>query len=188
MPSAEYENKIESLLCYWRDDIYDGVLVNDVLPATQIYAYASLQEMTDVYDVPAIFPMCSDEMGLHDHYGSALFSRLSAACTSIRNALQSILSHMDCHAAIASSRRAHESLWQMFWLGNPRIDANTRVKRLLRVTRQEIEEALRFYSGGINAEIEGKLKNFGRNIENVVADPLTFQSAVGRNIRTTLVR
>ena len=80
-------------------------------------AHASLDGVTDEYDVPALFPMFSDRMDLHDHYGNALFSRLSSACTSIRNALQSIHSHMDCHAAIAASRRAHESMWQMFLAG-----------------------------------------------------------------------
>ncbi len=74
MPSIEYETQIEDLLRHWRNEIYDGVLVNDVLPATQIYAHTSLQQTTDAYDVPAIFPMFSNTMGIHDHYGNALYS------------------------------------------------------------------------------------------------------------------
>jgi hypothetical protein len=38
MPSVEYEAHIEDLLRYWRNEIYDGVLVDDVLPATRTYA------------------------------------------------------------------------------------------------------------------------------------------------------
>lgn len=168
MPSIEYETQIEDLLRHWRNEIYDGVLVNDVLPATQIYAHASLLQTIDAYDVRAIFPMFSNTMGIHNHYGNALYSRLGAACTSIRNALQSIHVRMDCHAAIASARRAHESLWQMFWLANPEIDGDMRVKRVLQVTRQEIEEALRFFSNSVNMEIEDKLRGFHRNIENLI--------------------
>ena len=168
MSSIEYEAHIENLLDHWRNEIYDGVLVNDVLPATQIYAHASLQQLTDTYDVPAIFPIFSKIMGIHDHYGNALYSRLGAACTSIRNALQSVHARMDCHAAIASARRAHESLWQMFWIGNPTIDGDVRVKRVLQVTRQEIEEALRFFSNNMNLQIDEKLRGFHRNIEHLI--------------------
>ena len=168
MPSVEYEEHVEDLLRYWRNEIYDGVLVDDVLPATRAYAHASLEQLTDAYDVPAIFPIFSSAMGIQDQYGSALYSRLSTACTSIRNALQAIHARMDCHAAIASARRAHESLWQVFWLANPRVDGNARVKRVLQVTRQEIEEALRFFSSDLNAEIGDKLGSLHQNIENLI--------------------
>ena len=179
MPNTEYENRIDDLVNSWTDDVYWGVLEEDVLPAVIIYAHTSLQGMTDKYDVPATFPMFSDQMGLYDHYGNGLFSRLSSACTSIRNALQAIHSHMDCHAAIAVSRRAHESLWQMFWLCNPDMDADTRIKRLVAVTQHEIKEALRFWSSGINSDIEGKLRAYLTNIQKIT-DKLTYIPRLGR--------
>ena len=171
MTNVEYETRVDNLLRSWKDDVYGGVLEEDVLPAIRIYAHASLDGVTDEYDVPALFPMFSDRMDLHDHYGNALFSRLSSACTSIRNALQSIHSHMDCHAAIAASRRAHESMWQMFWLGNPEVDGNARIKRLVAVTQQEIQEALRFWSIGINSAIASKLQEFHSNFRQISDKP-----------------
>ena len=48
-----------------------------MFPAVSTYAHTSLQGLTDAYDIPAIFPMFSDQMGLPDHYGSGLFSRLT---------------------------------------------------------------------------------------------------------------
>ncbi len=171
MANSEYENRIDDLVRSWTDDVSWGVLESDVFPAVRIYAHTSLQGMTDVYDVPAIFPMFSDRMGLSDHYGNGLFSRLGSACTSIRNALQAIHSHMDCHGAIAASRRAHESLWQMFWLCNPTMNADTRIKRLVAVTEREVREALRFWSTGINADIEGKLQDHLENMRRIVNKP-----------------
>lgn len=56
----------------------------------------------------------------------------------------------------------------MFWLANPEIDGDARVKRVLQVTRQEIEEALRFFSNSVSIEIEDKLRGFHRNIENLI--------------------
>lgn len=168
MPNAEYESRIGDLVRSWREDVDDGLLVDDVLPATRIFAHASLQGMTDEYDVAATFPMLPDGVGLPDHYGNALFARLGSSSTSVRNALQGIQARMDCHSAFASARRAHESLWQVFWLANPELDADTRIRRLLTLTRQEIGEALRFYSYGINAEIESRLQQYESNIEGLV--------------------
>ena len=126
MARSEYDDRVDTLLSLWEDDIYSGVLKEDVLPAINIYAHASLQQMTDEYNVPTTFPMLPSDWNIFDHYGNGLFVRLSSACTSIRTALQSIQDQMDCHAAIAASRRSHESLWQVFWLCNPMRDANER--------------------------------------------------------------
>ena len=168
MDNIDYAHRIDQLVSSWRDDVYDGVIRNDVLPAVQIYAHASLQEMTDVYDVRTTFPMLPAEVELYDHYGNALFARLSSACTSIRNGLQAIGSHLDCHAAIAASRRAHESLWQMFWLCNPTKDGNARMRRQLTLTYQEIEDTLRYFSYGLNPEVEGKLRSYQSSIEQAI--------------------
>lgn len=178
MPNPEYENRIDDLVRRWKDDVYWGVLEDDVVHAVRIYAYTSLQGVTDGYDAAAIFPMFSEEMELPDHYGNGLFSRLSSACTSIRNALQAIHSHMDCHAAIAISRRAHESLWQLFWLSNPGVNADTRIKRLIAVTQLEIKEALRFWSSGINPNIESKLRGYLDNIQTITERP-TYRPKCG---------
>ena len=169
MPNSEYNDRVDHLVRSWKDDIYDGVLMDAVLPAVQTYAYASLQQVSDVYDdVPDIFPMFSEQMGLHDHYGNALFSRLSSACTSVRNALQAVQARMDYHAAIAIARRAHESLWQMFWIANPTKDGDTRIRRVLILNKREIAEALPIFTDGINPEVEQRLRYFGDNIEKLI--------------------
>ena len=180
MANAEYDSRVDELVARWRDDVYNGVLVDDVLPATQIYACASLRGVTDEYDVSATFPMLVEDAELSDHYANALFARLSSSCTSIRNAWQAIQAHMDCHAAIAAARRAHESLWQMFWLANPDVDADARVRRLLKLTRQEIGEALRFFSSGINPEVESTLRQYQKAIEGVVGKAV-YKSKYGRS-------
>lgn len=179
MARSEYDNRVDTLLSHWEDDIYGGVLGEDVLPAVNIYAYASLQEMTDVYDVPSTFPMLPSDWNIYDHYAIGLFTRLRSACISIRTALQSIQAHMDCHAAITVSRRGHESLWQVFWLCNPMRDANERIKRLLAITRQEIEDALGYFSDGINPEAENKLKEYSTNIAKVVGSELRYSARRG---------
>ena len=176
---SDYEKQISDLVSSWREDIYDGFLVDHVLPAVRIYAHASLQEVTDEYDVPSTFPMFATTMGLSDQYGNAIFARLSSACTSIRNALQSIQSRMDCHAAIAIARRAHESLWQMFWLCNPTQDGNTRIRRLLLLTNHEIKEARNVFSNGLNPEIAGKLRDYQSNIQEITGKG-SYSSWMGR--------
>lgn len=168
MTATEYDDRVDALLASWNDDIYGGVLESDVLPAIRIYAHASLAGMTDTYDVDATFPMLPSGWEIYDHYANGLFARLSSACTSIRSALQAIQAHMDCHATIAASRRAHESLWQVFWLCNPTMDADERIKRLLVITKQEIEDTLRYFSNRINPQVEDKLQDYNRNIGNVV--------------------
>ena len=176
MARSEYDNRVDTLLSYWEDDIYSGVLKENVLPAINIYAHASLQEMTDVYDVPATFPTLPSDWEIYDHYAHASFARLSSACKSIRTALQSMQAHMECHAAIAASRRGHESLWQVFWLCNPTKDANERIERLLIITKQEIEDALGYFSDGINSEAETKLKGYTTNIAKVVGSGIAVFS------------
>ena len=168
MPNSEYDDRVDDLLNLWRDEIYNGVLIDCVLPAIQIYAHASLQDMTDDYDVPSTFPMFSQDLDLYHQYGNALFCRLSSACTSIHNALQAIHARMDYHAAIAIARRAHESLWQMFWICNPTVDGDERIKRLLILTNQELKEARPVFSGGVNPQIEDNLKYFQDSIERIV--------------------
>lgn len=168
MTATEYDDRVDALLASWNDDIYGGVLESDVLPAIRIYAHASLAGMTDTYDVDATFPMLPSGWEIYDHYANGLFARLSSACTSIRSALQAIQAHMDCHATIAASRRAHESLWQVFWLCNPTMDADERIKRLLVITKQEIEDTLRYFSNRINPQVEDKLQDYNRNMGNVV--------------------
>ena len=118
-PGSAYEKQINDLVSSWREEVYDGVLVQQVRPAVSMYAYASLQKVTDVYHVPSTFPLFSEARGLADQYGDALHARLSSACNSIRSALQAIQTRLDGYAAIATARRAHESLWQVFWLCNP---------------------------------------------------------------------
>ena len=169
MPNSEYDDRVDHLVRSWREDIYEGVLMDDVLPAVKIHAYASLQQMRDVYDdVPTIFPTSFEHTELYDHYGHALFTRLSMGSGSILNALKSIQFHMDCHAAVAICRRAHEALWQMFWLCNPTIDADERIRRLLKLTLHEIKEALRVFSGGVNPDIASKLRHYQSNIKRLV--------------------
>ena len=179
MANPEYENRIDYLVRSWTDDVYWGVLEKVILPAVRVYSHASLQGVRDAYDVAAIFPMFSDQMNLYDHYGNSLFSRLSIACTSIRNILLAIHSHMDCHGAIAASRRAHEALWQMFWLCNPRVDADTRLERLISVTKREIREALRFWSGGVNTDIESKLRDYLNNTRIIDNQQVKYQPRLG---------
>ena len=118
-------------------------------------------------------------MDLYDHYGNSLFSRLSIACTSIRNVLLAIQAHMDCHGAIAASRRAHEALWQMFWLCNPKVEAGTRLERLISVTKHEINEALRFWSGGINPDIESTLREYLNNIRLIDHQQAVYRPRLG---------
>lgn len=168
MTATEYDDRVDALLASWNDDIYGGVLESDVPPAIRIYAHASLAGMTDTYNVDATFPMLPSGWEIYDHYANGLFARLSSACTSIRSALQAIQAHMDCHATIAASRRAHESLWQVFWLCNPTMDADERIKRLLVITKQEIEDTLRYFSNRINPQVEDKLQDYNRNMGNVV--------------------
>ncbi len=171
MFNAEYERRIDDLVGQWRDEVYEEVLGAQVMPAVKIYAFASLQDLTDVYDVSAIFPMFADQMGeLPDHYANGVFARLSGACTSIRNALQAIRAHMDCHAAVAAARRAHEALWQVFWLCNPAVDAGARMNRLVALNKSEIQEALRFWTG-LNPVIEGQLRGFLGNIQGIAGLP-----------------
>ncbi len=171
MPNAEYERRIGDLVDQWRDEVYDEALGSQVMPAAQIYAFVSLQGLDDVYDVSAIFPMFGDKMGeLADHYANGVFSRLSGACTSVSNALQAIRARMDCHAAIAAARRAHEALWQVFWLCNPAVDADTRVKRLVALTKNEMREAQRFW-GGLNPVIDDQLERFIGNIRGMADLP-----------------
>lgn len=170
MTATEYDDRVDALLSSWKDDIYGGVLESDVLPAIRIYAHASLAGMTDTYDVDTTFPMLPAGWEIYDHYANGLFARLSSACTSIRSTLQAIHAHMDYHAAIAASRRAHESLWQVFWLCNPTIDANQRIKRLLAITKQEIEDTLGYFSDSINPQVEDKLQDYNLNIGNVIDD------------------
>lgn len=179
MASSEYADRVDALLSHWKEDIQGGVLKGHLLPAINIHAHASLQGMTDVYDVPAIFPMLPPDWDIHDHYVYGLFARLSSACTSIRTALQAIQAHMDGHAAIASSRRAHESLWQIFWLCNPTRDANERIRRLLAITEKEIEDALGYFSDGVNPRAEDKLKGYKTNIANVVGSGFRYSARRG---------
>jgi len=167
MSNAEYEDRINDLLEKWQDEVYDYTLESHVMPAARIYAYASLQDLADVYDVSTIFPMFSEKMELADHYANGLFSRLSGACTSISNALKAIQARMDCHAAVAVARRAHEALWQVLWLFNPTVDADTRVKRLVSLTKSEIKEALRFWGSGINPGIATQLQGFRDNMQEI---------------------
>ena len=75
MANAEYDSRVDDLVDSCKKDIYDGVLVDDVLPAIRTYAYASLQGMADEYDVPATFPVLPARVELPDHYGNALFAR-----------------------------------------------------------------------------------------------------------------
>ena len=179
MPNAEYERCIGDLVDQWRDEVYEEVLEFRVIPAVQIYAVASLQGLNSTYDVSAIFPMFGDEMGeLADHYANGVVCRLSGACTSVRNALQAIRARMDCHAAIAAARRAHEALWQVFWLCNPAVDADTRVKRLVALTENEMRESLRFWRG-LNSVIEGQLERFLGNIQGI-ADLPDYKLGDGR--------
>lgn len=171
MPSAEYEDRIGDLVEIWWGEVHDRTLGSHVMPAVKIFAFGSLQDLAHMYDVSAIFPMFSDMIELPDHYANSLFSRLSGACTSIGNGLQAIQTRMDCHAAIAAARRAHEALWQVFWLCNPRVDADRRVKRLVSLTRAEIEQALRFWGSGINPRIASQLQDFRDNIAGVADLP-----------------
>lgn len=180
MASSEYDDRVEALLSYWKDDIQGGLLKGDITPAIKIYAHASLQAMTDEYDVPTTFPMLPSDWDIYDHYDYGLFARLRSACTSILTALQAIQAHMDSHAAIASARRAHESLWQLFWLCNPTKNANERVKRLLIITKQEIEEALNSYSQGVNPQVGDKLGGYKTNIEKIIGTKSRYSAKRGR--------
>lgn len=178
MYNPEYESRIDDLVSMWTEEVYDRILGSQVMPAVKICAFASLQDLTEVYDVSAIFPMFSDEMELPDHYANGLFSRLSGACTSIGNALRAIHAHMDCHAAVAVARRAHEALWQVCWLYNPVVDADTRVKRLVSLTKSEINLALRFWGSGINPGIATQLEGFLENT-NRIADLPVYRPSSG---------
>ena len=66
----------------------------------------------------------------------------------------------------------------MFWLCNPDMDGDTRVKRLVAVTHQEIVVALRFWSNGINPMIQGKLVGYRTNIQKVTNRP-TYSPKLG---------
>ena len=170
MTATEYDDRVDEILSGWKDDIHGGILKDDVLPAINIYTHASLAGMTDTHDVEAIFLVSPSGWEIYDHYANGLFARLSSACTSISTALQAIQAHMDCHAAIAASRRAHESLWQAFWLCNPTMDANERIKRLLAITKQEMEDALGYFSNSINPQVEERLRDRSSNIGNAIGD------------------
>ena len=136
---------------------------------SQIYAHASLLDIAEPLDATGCFPLAPRDATLFDHYGNAIFTRLSAACTSIRSALQAIQVRTDVHSAIAISRRSHESLWQTFWLSNPDIGSDERVRRLLTLTEADIKEAIRLFCHTSNAEISGKLAEHLANIKRVAA-------------------
>ena len=166
-PTSEYESLISETLAHWKEAIYDGVLVQHVMPAVQIYAHASLLDIAEPPDVAGCFPLAPEHATLFDHYGNGIFARLGAACTSIRSALLAIQARTDGHSAIAISRRAHESLWQAFWLFNPDIDSNERVRRLLVLTGEDIKEALRVFSDAANPDVNSKLQEHLANITKV---------------------
>lgn len=155
---------------HWADDIYGDALEEQVLPVLQVYAQASLLDVSESSDIAGCFPLAPDDATLYDHYSNGIFSRLSSACTSIRSAMQATLAHIDGHVAVAVSRRAHESLWQVFWLLNPDVGADERVRRLLVLTRADIVEAIRLFSQAENALICGKLADHLAKIESVTAD------------------
>lgn len=62
-PGSAYEKQINDLVSSWREEVYDGVLVQQVRSAVSMYAYASLQKVTDVYHVPSTFPLFSEARG-----------------------------------------------------------------------------------------------------------------------------
>lgn len=175
----EYEGLLADTLTHWRDAIYGGILAEHVLPAVRIHAHASLQDIRKPWDVAGCFPLMPEDWALSDQYGNGVFTRLSAACTSIRGALQAIQARIDGHAAVAIARRAHESLWQTFWLSNPEISADERVRRLLVLTGRDIKEAKRLFSSTTNTLIQSKLAEHLDRIENATRS-LDYQSRHGR--------
>ena len=179
-PTPEYEVIVDKTLAYWKEAIYDGVLIEHVRPAVQIYAHASLPDITEPLNVAGCFPLAPPNATLFDHYGNAIFTRLSAACTSIHSALQAVQVRTDGHSAIAIARRSHESLWQTFWLSNPDIDAEERVRRLLALTEADIKEAIRLFSHTSNSKISGKLAEHLTNIK-CVAPRLKYTPKKGRD-------
>lgn len=178
-PADDYEVLLADTLINWRDAIYDGILVELVAPAVQIHAHASLLDIEESWDVAGCFPLVPEDTALSDHYGHGIFTRLSSASTSIRSGLQAIQARTDGHTAVAIARRAHESLWQAFWLSNPEISADERVRRLLVLTGRDIKEAKRLFSNAANALVHGKLSEHLARIKSVVPR-LDYQARYGR--------
>ena len=179
-PGADYEALVADTLAHWGDAIYDGILAEHVLPAVRIHAHASLLDVREPWEVAGCFPLMPEHWDLSEHYANGVFTRLSAACTSIRGALQAIQARIDGHAAVAIARRAHESLWQTFWLSNPEISADERVRRLLVLTGRDIKEAKRLFSSTTNTLIQGKLAEHLGRIENATQS-LDYQTRYGRD-------
>ena len=179
-PEAEYQKLVDDTLSHWREAIYRGVLVEQVLPAVRIYAYASLIEIADPPNIDGCFPLMPNHWTLSEHYANRIFTSLSVACGSIMGALQAIRARIDGHSAIAISRRAHESLWQTFWVSNPDVSADERARRLLNITGVDIKAALRVFSSTTNAEIHGKLVDHLTNIKNVIGN-IGYQTRSGRD-------
>lgn len=184
MAEPDYETLVSDTLQHWQDAIYWGVLEEHVMPAVRIYAHASLSGLTDPPDISGCFPLVPEETSLFHHYGNSIFTRLSSACTSIRSALQAIQARTDGHAAIAISRRAHEALWQTFWLANPDVDPGERVRRLLVLTGVDIRETIRLFSYTENALVNGNLNEHLQNI-NGVTSGIDYRSRLGRDEYTT---
>lgn len=184
MSDPDYESLLSETLEHWREPVYSGVLEDHVRPAVRIYAHASLSGLSDPPDVSGCFPLMPDETSVFDHYGNSIFARLSSACTSIRSALQAIQARTDGHSAIAISRRAHESLWQTFWLANPKVDADTRVHRLLTLTAAEIKQAMRVFRETENTLVYGNLQQHLDNIKHITTD-VVYKVRYGRDEYTT---
>lgn len=179
-PGIEYDELVGETLVYWQESVYDGVLVEHVLPAVRIYAYSSLVGVAEPSESTDCFPLMPKQWTLPEHYANSIFIRLSTACSSVLSALQAIHARIDGHSAMAISRRAHESLWQTFWLFNPDIDAGERMRRLLALTAVEIKETLRVFPSIANAEIHSRLTAHLDNIKGVTAG-LKYQAKWGRD-------
>ncbi|MDE0320454.1 MAG: hypothetical protein OXI97_11290 [Acidimicrobiaceae bacterium] len=112
-------------------------------------------------------PILPDHVTIHDHYGHAIFARLSTACTSIHKALLAIKHGLYAHAAVASSRRACEALWQAFWLCEPEADGSERIRRLLVSTKGNIDGALRAFSPLVSPEVAVHLQECSLRIDSL---------------------
>lgn len=166
--TEDQDQIIDRVVDDWQEKVCEGVLPQHVMGAARICAHVSLGDAADEVDTTGCMPILPEHATVFDHYGHAIYARLSTACTSIRNALLAIKHGLYPHAAVAASRRACEALWQAFWLCDPDADGIERIRRLLVSTKGNIDESLRVFSPLVSAEVADHLQECSQRIEQSI--------------------
>lgn len=181
---ANQDQIIDRVVDDWQEKVCRGVLPQHMMSAAQICAHASLGDAADEIDTTGCMPTLSEHATVFDHYGYAIFARLSTACTSIHNALLAIKHGLYPHATVAASRRACEALWQAFWLCDPEAGGSERIHRLLISTKGNIDGALRVFSPLVSAEVADHLQECSLRIDSLrIEQSIDYEKYVARHGR-----